>query len=498
MRDLALGIDIGTTSVKAIVVDSVGRIYFEKSIEQNLISIAPNFAEMDANLFFENTLEVLKDVAKDGLDKRIASIGITGMVPTLIALDENLNPLRYSIQQNDARAVEEIEYFKKIIDENWYFERTANTINQQLIFPKWLWLKKHEADVVSKTKYIMGSYDFVSTKLTNMPHVEENWALESGLFNIRKMDFDDEILSIASIDRSMLPKIVKPNEFIGFLTEEVERLTGFNSGVPIIGGSADHIASTLALGLVEEGDLLLKFGGAGDIMFVSDSLRMDKRLFLDFHDIEGKFVINGCMASSGSLIKWFMNIIRETSFDEITEEAFKSNIGANGIITLPYFLGEKTPIFDTKARGVIFGLQLFHNRGDIFRSILESIVYGFLHHIDVLNEMGLTIKRVFISDGGAKNPLIRRITADAVGLPIKYIKTNPGSSLGVALLSLLSAKLLRDEKEIENFLTDYEIIEPDLSNTQKYREYFSLYKDLYKSLRPLFERLYEIQKTKEV
>ncbi|BAL81504.1 FGGY-family carbohydrate kinase [Caldisericum exile] len=493
MRDLALGIDLGTTALKAIVIDSSGKIYFEKSISQNLISTAPNFAEMDADAFFENTLRILSEVYKMGLDKRIASIGITGMVPTLIPVDENLKPLRYSIQQNDARAVEEIEYFKTAIDEDWYFNKTGNTINQQVIFPKWLWLKKHEPDVISKTKYIMGSYDFVSTKLTGNPHVELNWALESGLFNIKENKFDEEILSKVEIVKSILPQVVNPKEVVGYVSKEIEALTGFNSGVPVIGGSADHIASTLGVGLINEGDLLLKFGGAGDIMFVSDSLRIDKRLFIDFHDVEGKYVLNGCMASSGSVIKWYMNVIGENDFDKITDEAYKSSIGANGIIILPYFLGEKTPIFDAKARGVIFGLQLFHGRGDIFRSILESIVYGFMHHIDVLNEIGLDVKRVFISDGGAKNPLLRQITSDAIGLPLKYVKTNPGSSLGVAFLALLSVGLVKDVSAVETFVKDYETIEPNTSNTSLYREYFGLYKDLYKAVKPLYERLYKIQ-----
>lgn len=493
MRDLALGIDLGTTSLKAVIVDSLGNIVYEKSIRQDLISLAPNFAEMDANAFFNNTLAVLREIASRNLDKRIASIGITGMVPTLIAVDENLNPLRFSIQQNDARAIDEIEYFKSLIDEDLYFTKTANTINQQVIFPKWLWLKKHESDIVSKTRFIMGSYDFVSSKLTNVPHVELNWALESGLLNVRTLSFDDEILEKAKIDKKLLPPVVKPLDVVGYTTEEIEKLTGFNKGVPVIGGSADHIASTLAVGLIKEGDLLLKFGGAGDIMFVSDSLKMDRRLFLDFHDIEGKFVLNGCMASSGSLIKWFMGIIGEESFDILTSEAFKSSIGANGIVTLPYFLGEKTPIFDVKARGVIFGLQLFHSRGDIFRSILESIVYGFLHHIDVLNELGLHVRRVVISDGGAKNPLLRQITADAIGMPVKYIKNNPGSSLGVAFLALLSTHLVQDVGEIEKFISDYEIITPNISNTPIYRQYFSLYKELYLALKQLYKRLYEIQ-----
>jgi xylulokinase len=494
MRDLSLGIDIGTTSTKGVVIDPNGNIVFEHSVQHDLISTQPNFAEEDPNVFLSNTYEILSLIHNAGLDNRIASVGVTGMVPTLIPVDSTLKPLRNSIQQNDARAIEEIEYYKSIINEEEYFKKTGNTINQQVIFPKWLWLKKHEEDVVKNTRWIMGSYDFVSTRLTGKVHVELNWALESGLLNIHTRDFDTEILNAVSIEKSLLPPIVKPTEIIGYTTKEVESITGFESGIPVIGGSADHIASTLAMGLLYDGDLLLKFGGAGDIMYVSDTLKVDRRLFIDFHDIENKYVLNGCMAASGSLVKWFMrNVVNENSFDKLTEEAYKSEIGARGIITLPYFLGEKTPIFDTKARGVLFGLQLHHTRGDIFRSILESIVYGFLHHVDVLNDLGLEIKRVFISEGGARNPLTREIAADSLGKELKYIKSNPGSSLGVAFLAGVSSNIFKDYSEIEKFLKDFEIIKPNKEKTPIYKEYFALYKDLYKTLKPLFERLYEVQ-----
>jgi Sugar (pentulose and hexulose) kinases len=141
----------------------------------------------------------------------------------------------------------------------------------------------------------------------------------------------------------------------------------------------------------------------------------------------------------------------------------------------------------------LFGLQLHHTRGDIFRSILESIVYGFLHHVDVLNDLGLEIKRVFISEGGARNPLTREIAADSLGKELKYIKSNPGSSLGVAFLAGVSSNIFKDYSEIEKFLKDFEIIKPNKDKTPIYREYFALYKDLYKTLKPLFERLYEVQ-----
>lgn len=496
MKDLALGIDIGTTSVKVLLISKDGKVLFETSKAHDLVSSEPGFAEEDPNVWWDSVKLILKELCEKNLSDRIAAIGVTGMVPTLILVDEKLNAIRNSIQQNDARTTKEIEELKQVVDEDKYFAATANTLNQQIIFPKYLWLKKHEPENIKKARWIMGSYDYISTKLTGNPHVEYNWALESGMWLVKEKKWHKDILKTADMDESILPTVFEPTQVVGDTTEALKNETGFPDGIPVVAGSADHIASSLAVGLKDEGDLLLKFGGAGDIMFVTNSLMMDRRLFLDYHDIPSKYVLNGCMASSGSLIKWYMKLLKENSYDELDKLAEESGIGSQGLVTLPYFLGEKTPIFDTKARGLIFGLDLHHNRGDIFRSIMESVVFGFKHHIEVLNESGFEIKRVFISDGGARDPLWRKITADAVGVDIKYITDNPGSSLGAAFIAGYSSGIFTDWDEIDKFLTKSEITVADKENNLKYEKYYQLYRKLYTTLKPLYEELYTIKEDK--
>jgi xylulokinase len=493
MKDLALGIDVGTTSIKVILISKNGDVLFETSRAHDLISSEPGFAEEDPNIWWDSVKLILKDLSERKLSERISAVGVTGMVPTLILVDEELNPIRNSIQQNDARSTREIDELKKTLNEDNYFSVTANTLNQQVIFPKFLWLKKHEPQNINKTRWIMGSYDFISSKMTGNPHTEINWALESGMWLVKKKEWHKEILKTADIDERILPTVFEPTQVVGETTEALKNETGFPSGIPVVAGSADHIASSLAVGLKYEGDLLLKFGGAGDIMFVTNSLKMDSRLFLDYHDIPSKYVLNGCMASSGSLIKWYMKLLKEASYDELDKLAADSGIGSQGLITLPYFLGEKTPIFDTVARGLIFGLDLHHNRGDIFRSIMESVVFGFKHHIDVLKEGGFEIKRVFISDGGAKDPLWRKITADAIGMDIKYITNNPGSSLGAAFIAGFSSGIFKDWDDIDRFLTKSELVIADKENNLKYEKYYQLYRKLYETLKPLYKELYLIK-----
>jgi xylulokinase len=488
MKDLVLGIDIGTTGVKAIVVKCDGFIFWESHRVCELISRKVGFSEEDPNIWWENTCSILRELSTTEYKDRISAIGLTGMVPTLILVDEKGNPLRNSIQQNDARAVEEIKYIKRVINEDEYFSSTGNTINQQIIPPKYLWLKKYEPQNLKRARYIMGSYDFISFKLTGIPHVELNWALESGLWMIREKKWHKKILDVAEIPEYLLPTIYKPIDIVGETTEILP-------GIPVIAGSADHIASALGMGIREEGDLLLKIGGAGDILFVTDSLKIDKRLFLDYHDIPKKFVLNGCMASSGSIVKWFRNnFTNNLDFSGLDKLAEKSRVGAKGLVMLPYFLGEKTPIFDPIARGVILGLGLHHKTGDIFRAILESIAFGFRHHIDVIEGLGFPVKRVLVSNGGARSSLWKEIVIDVIGMDAKYIKNYPGSSLGVAFLAGMACGLFKDWAEIDLFLKDFQLLKYDLEKYKVYSKYYEIYKELYPALKPFYEKIYEIEK----
>ncbi|MGB9809883.1 MAG: FGGY-family carbohydrate kinase, partial [Caldanaerobacter sp.] len=229
--------------------------------------------------------------------------------------------------------------------------------------------------------------------------------------------------------------------------------------------------------------------------FVIDNLKIDKRLFIDFHDIPNKFILNGCMASSGSIVKWFkINFAKDLSYDDLTTLAEKSRTGSNGLILLPYFLGEKTPILDPIARGVFFGLGLHHELGDVFRSILEGVAFGFRHHVDVIKELGFSIKRVFISNGGAKNSLWRRIVVDVIGQDAKYIENHPGSSLGVAFLAGKAVDLFKNWDEIDLFLKNSQWIYTDERNHKLYESYYEIYRELYPVLKPLFEKLYKLER----
>lgn len=491
MNDIGVGIDIGTTAVKLVAANTNGDILFEDSTEHPLLSPHSGFAEEDPILWWSGTVKLLRRLAGAIDPGRVAAISCSGMVPTVILVDADGLPVRHSIQQNDARATREIAAWKRRIDTDAYFRRTGNTVNQQVVFPKLEWLQTHEPAHFARTVLIMGSYDYIGYRLTGVPAVERNWALESGMWRLDEDSWDAEVLELLGIPQSWLPDVRGSGVLLGGIRSDVAAETGLLEGTPVVTGIADHVASAFASGVVHSGDMLLKLGGAGDILVAADSAKVDPRLFIDYHPLPGKFLLNGCMAASGSVIRWLLEIFRDADLDTLTKQAAELPPGSDGLIALPYFLGEKTPIFDTDARGVFFGLTLSHGRAHLFRAVLEAVAFGFMHHVEILKDMGITPTQAFLSNGGARSPLWKQIVLDVVGLPGTYVPNHPGSCIGAAFLAMDGVGAAPEWKPLHRFLERGERIDYSLDNHQRYAHYFKVYRDLYERLRTLFPDLRE-------
>ena len=232
---------------------------------------------------------------------------------------------------------------------------------------------------------------------------------------------------------SCLPPVRRSEAVIGEVTRAAAAHTGLRAGTPVVAGCADHIASAYVAGVREAGDCLLKFGGAGDIMLSTREPRPDRRLFLDFHIVPGLFMPNGCMACSGALLNWFVRELGGGRDHKALDAlAAATPPGADGLVCLPYFLGEKTPIHDPDARGVFMGLTLSHTAGHLWRALLEAVGFGFRHHIEVARELGYPVTRVLASDGGAASQVWMQAVADILQMPVQLLAGHPGSCLGAA------------------------------------------------------------------
>lgn len=498
MEKYLLGIDIGTSAVKATICSSNGYIAAQASAPCHISSPEAGWAEEAPEEWWTSTISAVKGCMKQlAIDPTgISGIGVAGMVPAVVLLDKDFEVIRPSMQQNDARAINEIQELEEKIGKDRFFSLTGSLPSQQSVGAKLMWVKKHEPENFSRIRVIFGSYDYINYRLTGVVNVEANWALESGLYDINKRRWSAELLNACGIDYNCMPMIRHSHEIIGTLSAAAAEQLSIPSGIPVVAGSADHVAAAFAAGIKQNGDMLIKFGSAGDILYHCDKQILDKRLFIDYHDIPGKYLLNGCMATSGSLLKWFVTEFcrldkeqaeaeKKNAYAVLDAEAAKISAGSNGLLVLPYFLGEKTPIFDPEARGVFYGMTLYHTRHHLYRAILEAVCFGFKHHVQVLNERGLDIKRVVMSEGGAVSPLWRQIAADVIEMPVAYLKNNPGASLAAAYIAGMATGVWNSWNDIEVFIETENVCEPIAGNSEVYRRGFELYLELYSRLKGL-------------
>jgi len=429
----------------------------------------------------------------DGRDARsVRAVGVAGMVPAIVGLDEHGRPVRPSIQQNDARATEEIDWFASRFDEDELFARTGATWNQQLVAPKLRWLRRHESAEWGRAVRVTGSYEFVTGLLGAEPYTESNWALESGMWDVEAGRWLEPVLELTGADEALFGPVRRPFDVVGAVSPAASAETGLAVGTPLIAGSADHIAAVLAAGLEDPGDVVMKLGGAGDFLYVTDAFKPVRELFIDFHDVPDRYVLNGCMASSGSLVKWFKTgFAGDASYADLDAMAEEVGAGADGLVLLPYFLGEKTPIHDPRARGTLVGLTLSHHKAHVHRAILEGVAYAFRHHLETLRTAGYAARQIFVMDGGARSGLWRQILASTLDHPVVHLRSGAsGSAMGVALVAGVSAGAWT-WRDIPSFVQVEGTTDPDASASRRYARLYAVYRELYHRLKDLYPELLE-------
>jgi xylulokinase len=499
---LLLGLDIGTTSTIGILIDSEGNTLATASRPATLYSDHPNWAEEDTEQWWTNVCATTRELlAKAGARvEAIAGVGVTGMVPALVLLDADGRVLRRSIQQNDARAIDEIEAMKRTIDGQEFFRRTGGGINQQVIATKLRWIEKHEPALFARIATMFGSYDYIAWRLTGVAGIEQNWALESGFVDIGNGRIDPQLLALGGIATERLPPIRASHAVIGPVSEIAAAATGLARGTPVVAGCADHVASAFVAGAVRDGDLVLKFGGAGDILLSTSKLITDPRLFIDHHIVPGLWFSNGCMAASGSLLNW---IAREWAAGETPKAAAAglsvhawldrlaaaTPAGAEGLVLLPYVLGEKTPLHDPHARGTLIGLGLHHRLAHVWRAALEGVAFGFRHHVDVFRERGADMRRIVACDGGAASDLWLQICADVLNRPVQRLRRHPGSCLGAAYVAGVGVGVFEDWQGVARYVEPGEVFTPDAARAATYDRAYAVFRETYERLKTLYPAL---------
>jgi xylulokinase len=485
---LLLGIDLGTTGTKAVLLEPGRGVVAEAARSASLHSDRAGFAEADTAEWWENVCAAIPELlARAGaVPSDVAAVASSGMVPAVVSLDGAGAPLGRAILQNDARAVAEIGELAERLAGIDLVTLTGSALTQQSVAPTLLWLARHEPETLAQLRSLGGSYDWLLRRLGAEPHVERNWAIESGLYELGGAPVS-AVLEAAGIDPALLPPVVDPGTVVGSVSERAAAETGLAAGTPLVAGGADHVLSAYAAGLSAPGDTLVKLGGAGDILVVTAGVFTDPRLYLDAHPVPGLWLPNGCMATSGSLIRWFQALVGGPDLLALDDEA--EGKPPAELLCLPYFLGEKSPLHDPSLRGAFVGLHLGHDRASMYRAVLEAVAFGFRHHLDVLAERGVRVGEIRVTNGGSRSVLWKQIHADVLGRPLTPVVDHPGASLGAAIAAGIGAGVISGWPAVAEYVRLGEPVRPDRARAAAYDEAYAVWRRLGDALTPISHSL---------
>lgn len=487
---LYIGIDLGTSAVKLLLMDSDGRIEKIVSIVSREYGISfphPGWSEQNPYDWFEQTMDGLKELLS-GCDKeKVAGISFGGQMHGLVTLDENDNVLRPAILWNDGRTTEETNYLNEVIGKEKLSKYTANIAFAGFTAPKILWMQKNEPDLWAKVKKIMLPKDYLAYRLSGTFCTDYSDASGMLLLDVEHKKWSEEMLEICHVKREQLPDLYESFDVVGTLKPELAEELGLSKEVKIIAGAGDNAAAAVGTGTVGEGRCNLSLGTSGTIFISSKKFGVDAHNALhSFDHADGGYHLMGCMLSAASCNKWWMDDILKTK-DYAGEQKAIEKLGENHVFFLPYLMGERSPHNNPDARAMFLGMSMDTTREDMTQAVLEGVAFGLRDSLEVARSLGISIERSKICGGGAKSPLWRKIIAAVMNLKLDIIESEEGPGYGGAILAAVGCGEYESvEAACEKLVKVVNTIEPDPVLVEKYEARYQEFKRLYPAVKDLF------------
>ena len=499
-----LGVDIGTYSSKGVLVTTDGRVAASHTVPHSMDMPRPGFFEHDADrVWWHDFVEIVRNLLqKSGVDpKQILGIGTSAIGSCVLPIDEKGVPLRPGILYGiDTRASQEIEYLERELGRSEIFSKSGSHLSSQASGPKVLWIRNHEPDVYQRTRWFLTSEAYLVYKLTGQATIDIYTAGGyAPLFDVSRRAWVPEAADlITPLER--LPQCYWSHEVVGEVTVEAASETGLAAGTPVVAGTTDAAAEAISAGVADYGDMMLMLGSSIFFIMKTSELVTTQHFWSSNFLEGGSFAFLGGMSTSGSLTTWFRDQFAgselltqkeggEDPFSILAGLAGTSPAGSNGLILLPYFEGERTPLHDPRAKGLWFGLSLKHTRGDLYRSILEGVAFGIRHNLEVMHQEKVQPGRILAVGGGTRNSLWLQIIADVCDLTLYIPEQQIGASYGDAFLAATGIGLFKDLSEIKGWVRMKTTIQPDPEMHKSYQFNYQLFRELYKSNRQLMHKL---------
>ena len=487
-----IGIDLGTSACKLLLVGGSGEILNTVTKEYPLLFPQPGWSEQHPEDWWDAVVTGVPELLSGFDASQVAGIGAGGQMHGLVALDENDSVIRPAILWNDGRTYREVEYLNQTIGKEKLSELTANIAFAGFTAPKILWMRENEPENFKRIAKIMLPKDYVNYRLTGVHCCDYSDASGMLLLDVQHKCWSQEMLKLCGVTQRQMPKLFESFEVVGTLTAEAARMLGLPGTVRIVAGAGDNAAAAVGTGTVGAGGCNISLGTSGTIFISSDRFGVDLNNALHaFAHADGGYHLMGCMLSAASCNKWLCEDILNTSdYADEQKGITGGKLGENHVYFLPYLMGERSPINDTNARGTFTGITMDTTRADLVQAVLEGVAFAIRDSFEVAKSLGIEIPRSNLCGGGAKSPLWCKIFANVLGIPLDMVKTEQGPGYGAAMLAMVGCGVFATVQEAAQRLVEVaSTTEPDPALTAKYEARYQKFKLLYPALKPVFAEL---------
>ena len=489
---LYIGIDLGTSAVKLLLMDEAGSIKNIVTKEYPLEFPQPGWSQQAPQDWHKAVMEGIPELLAGSDPADVAGIGCGGQMHGLVVLDKDDNVIRPAILWNDGRTAKQVDYLNNVIGKQKLSAMTANIAFAGFTAPKILWMQENEPENFAKIAKIMLPKDYINYILTGVHACDYSDASGMLLLDVANKCWSSEMLSICGISESQMPKLFESYDCIGTVLPEVAAKLGIPATAKVAAGAGDNAAAAVGTGTVGEGGCNISLGTSGTVFISSEKFGVDDTNALHaFAHADGGYHLMGCMLSAASCNKWLMDDIFKTD-DYPAEQApiTEDKLGRNRVFFLPYLMGERSPINDTNARGTFIGMSMDTTRADLVLSVLEGVAFAIRDSFEVAKSLGIDIPTTKICGGGSKSPLWKQIFANVLGIPLQIVKTEQGPGYGGAMLAMVGCGQFDTVQSCAQALVEAaDTVYPDEELVQRYNEAYGKFKQIYPACKDLFANM---------
>ena len=487
-----IGIDLGTSSTKMLLLDEQGVIHASVSHDYPLEFPQPGWSQQDPADWWKAVQKGMPELLKNIDASLVAGIGVAGQMHGLVVLDKDDNIIRPAILWNDGRTAKQVDYLNNEIGKDRLSELTANIAFAGFTAPKILWMKENEPENFAKIAKIMLPKDYVNYLLTGVHACDYSDASGMLLLDVQHKRWSKEMLELCGVSEEQMPKLFESFECIGTLKPEIAAQLGLSESVKVCAGAGDNAAAAVGTGVVGQGGCNISLGTSGTVFISSEAFGVDPNNALHaFAHADGGWHLMGCMLSAASCNKWLLEDIFRTN-DHAAEQApiSEEKLGRNHVFFLPYLMGERSPINDTNARGTFIGMTMDTTRADLVQAVLEGVAFAIRDSVEVARTLGITIDTSKICGGGAKSPLWKRIFANVLSAELEVPVSEQGPGMGGAMLAMVACGAYESvQAACERIVATAEIVKPEPQLTALYEQRYQQFRKIYPAVKNLFPEI---------